>query len=431
MKQELLAKLRLALAVVLIGIFAGLGAAFLSWLIHKVEILAFGHSETTYRIVTDDTTWQRRLFSLAIGGVIIGALWAWLQVKGKPVVGIKGMMEGKKPSFMDNIAHSLLQILAVGVGAPIGREVAPREVGATFASYITRFCRIDDPKIFSVLVACGAAAGLAGVYHVPFAGAIFALEILIGVINVPYAVIAISTSVIATFVARIVISPEVFYLVPQIEMSTSHVWWSVLLGLLVGIPAKLFGKQVKWAEANRTSGKEVMITLPFVFVLTGIVAIWLPQILGNGRSAVQSAYWLIPVGLGALLFVFKWLMVIVNLRAGAFGGTLTPGFALGALFGLVAGGLIHSFGFHSMDVTMAAVVCSGAFLAVSMNAPLTAFALTIGFTGQGFDGYVPIIAGISVAMAVGNFFSFTKKDKDAKDTKDTATAKEAKAPAKA
>ncbi|RIY34606.1 chloride channel protein [Psittacicella gerlachiana] len=408
MKQELLLKLRLALAVILIGVMAGLGAAFLSWLIHHVEVLAFGHSETTERIVTNDTTWQRRLYALAIGGVIIGPLWAWLQLKGKPVVGIKGMMEGKKPSFNDNLAHSLLQIFAVGVGAPIGREVAPREVGATFASIVNRLCRIDDPKLFSVLVASGAAAGLAGVYHVPFAGAIFALEILIGVINIPYALIALSTSVIATFVARITVSPEVFYLVPQIEMSNAHVAWAALLGVLVGIPAKIFGQQVKWAESNRCHGKELMITLPFVFVLTGIVAIWLPEILGNGRSAAQSAYWLIPIGLGALLFVFKWIMVLANLRAGAFGGTLTPGFALGALFGLVVGGLIHLY-VPSMDVTMAAVVCSGAFLAVSMNAPLTAFALTIGFTGQGFDAYVPCLVAVVCAMAVGNFLPLSKK----------------------
>lgn len=415
MKENLLYKLRLALCVVLVGVMAGLGAAFLSWLIHHVEVLAFGHSETEYPVVTDDTTWQRRLYALAIGGIIIGPLWAWLQLKGKPIVGIKGMMEGKKPPVMDNLAHSLMQIFSVGVGAPIGREVAPREVGATFASLSARLCRIDDPKIFSVLVACGAAAGLAGVYHVPLAGAIFALEILIGVINIPYALIALTTSVIATYVARITVSPETFYQVPQITMDQAHVWWAVVLGVLVGIPAKIFGNQVKWAEANKVKGKELIITLPLVFVLTGIVAIWLPEILGNGRSTAQTAYWLAPISLGALLFVFKWIMVIANLRAGAYGGTLTPGFALGAVFGLVVGGLIHLVA-PSMDVTMATVVCSAAFLAVSMNAPLTAFALAIGFTGQGFDAYLPLLAGVVTAMAVGNFFPLSFKRKEEKSS---------------
>ncbi|MFC6276816.1 chloride channel protein [Psittacicella hinzii] len=392
------AKLRLVLAIIFIGVVAGLGAAFLSWLIHQVEHLVFGHSESEFRIVTDGTTWQQRLLGLTIGGVVIGILWACLQMFGRAIVGINGMIKGKKAPMPENIAHSLLQIFAVGVGAPVGREVAPREIGALFAGTIADKLKIDA-QMRSILVACGAAAGLAGVYHVPFAGTIFALEILIGVINVPYAIIALSISVIATFVARITVSAETFYLIPQISGTAEHIMWAAILGLLVGIPAKVFRLQVKWAESTRFSKKHLFWALPLGFIISGIVAIWLPQILGNGRSTAQTAYWAsVSLGVCISLFIAKWLTVLVTLKAGAYGGTLTPGLAIGAILGTSLGMIFH-FWFPSMDVVMAALVCSAAFLAVSMNAPFTAFALTIGFTGQSFDAYLPMLVCICMAYA--------------------------------
>lgn len=396
-------QIRIALATVVIGVCAGLGAAFLSWLIHVIEHFAFGHIESQTELLTEGTSWLRRILALTLGGLVIGYLWARLQIKGVPVVGINGMIKGDKASAKSNISHALLQIFAVGVGAPIGREVAPRELGALFATRVTRFFGID-PDTKKILIACGAAAGLAGVYHVPFAGAMFAIEILIGMISLPIALMALTTSLVATFVARIAVNPETFYQVPQIGPGVEHILWAIVIGACVGIPAKFFRWQVKKVEATRLNKNSLYWSISLSFFLTGLVAIFLPEILGNGRSTAQVAFWVIPFFSILAILIAKWVMVLVTLKAGAYGGVLTPGLALGAALGLTVGIVINAL-FPSMDLTVAAVTGAGAFLAVSMNAPATAYLLTLGFTGQSFDAYMPLLAAVVTAFAVSSLYN--------------------------
>lgn len=390
-------KISLVIAVIFVGVFAGLGAAFLSWLIHAIEQLAFGHSEKIYPIVTNDTTPQRRIIAMLIGGGVVTLGWWWLQTKVRPVLSISAMIKGEKPSAKANICHALLQIVAVGSGAPVGREVAPRELGALFAGHVADWFRIN-PEMRTVLIACGAAAGLAAVYHVPFAGAIFALEILLGAFSVRNATIAFAVSAIAVLVARIEISPETFYQVGQIDDSLAQTLWAGGVGLAVGVPAILFRKIAKQAEANRCQKSQVLWAMPLAFLITAIIAIWLPQILGNGRSAAQTAFWGMTIVFCFVLLVAKTSVVLLTLRSGVYGGTLTPGLAIGALAGLLIG-LFAQIIVPETDLLVATLAGSAGFLAVSMNAPFTAFALIVGFTGQGFDSYLPLSLAIAGAFA--------------------------------
>lgn len=402
--------LSLLLAIALSGVMAGLGAAALSWLIHGIEWLTFGHSEATTPIVTEGTTPLRRLMALTAGGVVAGVGWWALQRWGRPVVGITAAISAdtparRQPPLPEGIVHAVLQIIAVGSGGPIGREVAPRELGALFAGRISDVLRLDDDTR-RVLMASGAAAGLAGVYHVPLAGAVFALEILLCAFSVRLAMIALSTSLIATLVARIEVSPHVFYTVVAVDASLDHVGWAAVVGLLLGVPAMLFRQAVAHVESRRVHGQAVLWALPLSFVLTGMTAIWLPEVLGNGRSIAQTAFsgtqmTLLP---GFALLAAKTGVVLLSLRCGAFGGTLTPALAIGALAGVLTGMLAGQAGLP-VDLPAMALAGAVAFLAVSMNAPLTAFALIIGFTGQAPSAHLAMTAAIVCAMLTAHLFS--------------------------
>ena len=246
---------RLLLAMILTGVAAGLGAAALSWLIHGVEHLAFGQTEAQARIVTEGTTPERRMLALLGGGLVVTLGWALLQLRGRPVVGVNGAVAAdtparRRPPFFENVMHAVLQIVAVGSGAPIGREVAPRELGALFAGRIVDGLRLDD-EMRRLLVACGAAAGLAGVYQVPLAGTVFALEILLARFSIRYGMVALTVSVIATLVARVTVSTETFYVLGQISGSAVSVGWCALIGVLVGLPAAAFRRAVQHVEKHR------------------------------------------------------------------------------------------------------------------------------------------------------------------------------------
>ena len=416
-------RLHLVAAVALTGVAAGLGAAALSWLIHVVQHLAYGHSEAQMRIVTDGTTSEHRLWALLAGGLVVALGWTCLQLKGRPVVGVNGAVAAdtparRRPPFLENVLHAVLQIVAVGSGAPIGREVAPRELGALFAGRIADSFRLDG-EMRRILVASGAAAGLAGVYQVPLAGTIFALEILLGAFSIRAGVVALAVSVIATLVARIDVSTETFYLVNQVEGGTVMVLWAALVGALVGLPGAAFRRAVQQVESRRARGWGVLWALPLACLVTGVVAMWLPQVLGNGRSAAQAAYDGTTLALCAALLVGKTVVVLLTLRAGAFGGTLTPGLSIGALAGLLLALLVRLLpqtgwvpdvvvpglgALSQMDLLLSALAGSVGFLAVSMNAPLTAFALVLGFTGQHSAAILPMLAAVTMAMATASLW---------------------------
>lgn len=415
----------LVLAVVLTGVAAGLGAAALSWLIHGVEHLAFGQTEAQARIVTDGTTPERRMLALLLGGGVVTLCWALLQLRGRPVVGVSGAVVAdtparRRPPFLENVVHAVLQIVAVGSGAPIGREVAPRELGALFAGRIGDVFRLDD-EMRRVLVASGAAAGLAGVYQVPLAGTVFALEILLARFSVRYGVMALTVSVIATLVARVTVSTETFYVLGLMEGSGTTVVWCAVIGALVGLPAAAFRRAVQHVEKHRARGWDVLWALPLALLVTGTVAIWLPEVLGNGRSAAQTAFDGTTLALCLALLAGKTVVVLLTLRAGAYGGTLTPGVAIGALAGLALGLMLQPllallFSLQALqplwallpdvlahtDLVSAAVAGSVGFLAVSMNAPVTAFALVMGFTGQHHAAVLPLLASAGAAMSVSS-----------------------------
>ena len=141
--------------------------------------------------------------------------------------------------------------------------------------------------------------------------------------------------------------------------------------------------------------------------------------LGNGRSAAQAAYDGTTLALCAALLVGKTVVVLLTLRAGAFGGTLTPGLSIGALAGLLLALLVRLLpqtgwvpdvvvpglgALSQMDLLLSALAGSVGFLAVSMNAPLTAFALVLGFTGQHSAAILPMLAAVTMAMATASLW---------------------------
>jgi H+/Cl- antiporter ClcA len=173
------------IAVVLTGILAGLSGMVLALILHAIQHLAFGYSPgRSWRGVIST---GRHGFILASshlgnrgGGAIAGFGWWLLGRYGQKRVSIASAVANPSvpmPAGTTTI-HALLQIVTVALGSPLGREVAPREMGALGAGMVARKLGLlaDETR---TLVACGAGAGLAAVYNVPLAGALFSLEVML------------------------------------------------------------------------------------------------------------------------------------------------------------------------------------------------------------------------------------------------------------
>lgn len=391
--------IRLVMVTILVGLGAGLSGLTVSWLLHGLEHVAYGFGEGDFLDELPTPSNGRRVLALFIAGVVGGVGWWALRRWGRKVVSVEAAVEGTRMPVLASLGNVALQIVIVGLGASIGREVAPRELAALAAQWITRVTGVNQRER-RILVACGAGAGLAAVYDVPLAGAVFAVEVLLAELSIATVLPALATSAIAALVARLVTSASPLYDVPHLSLSPSLVVWSVVAGPVVGFGALGFLLLAKWAGDHRPKSWAILIVMPAVFTAVGVLSIWFPQILGNGRALGQLGL----TGSAPLLFiaavvVVKFASTVGTIGAGAAGGTLTPSLALGAGMGAVLGGLWLLI-WPGSSISTFAFVAAAAFLASSMKAPLTALVLVLEFTGQGTTLLIPTLLAIGGSVAI-------------------------------
>jgi H+/Cl- antiporter ClcA len=135
------------------------------------------------------------------------------------------------------------------------------------------------------------------------------------------------------------------------------------------------------------------------FTAVGALAVYFPQLLGNGKSAAQLGFDThLTIGLAAALLALRVAVTIGSLRAGAYGGVLTPSLAIGSLAGIVLGGVCGLFGI-GLPTGAFALIGATAFLASSMNMPITAVVLIAEFTHMRYAMLVPIVLAVAGSIA--------------------------------
>jgi len=397
---------RLAIVTLLTGVAAGVSGMGLGLLLHLVQHLAYGYSldaviggESFLQGVSDAPP-VRRVIVLAGCGALAGCGWWALYRYGRPLLAIKNAVQSPDRPMPqpETSIHALLQIVTVALGSPLGREVAPREVGAAFAGWLSRRAGLAAEET-RILIACGAGAGLAAVYNVPLAGALFVLEVLLGTVSFAAVLPAIVTSAIAARIAWIGLGDAIQYPVTPFPISGSLLTWSVLAGPLFGVAAFGFTRLAKTVTAKAPGDWRLIPSALIVFLGIGILAIDFPQLLGNGKGPIQlSLANDLSIRLALSLLVLRFAVTLAALRAGARGGMLTPGMTIGALLATVIGGLWTTV-WPGEPLEAFALVGAGAFLASSMKMPLTAIALTLEFTHAAQDILFPVIFAVSGSSA--------------------------------
>ncbi|RKU05343.1 chloride channel protein [Burkholderia sp. Nafp2/4-1b] len=401
---------RMAVVTILTGVGAGFGGMLLALLLHAIQHVAYGYSlahvvgtESFLSGVTQAGP-LRRLAVLVVCGLVAGGGWWALYRYGRPLVSIRRAVRAADPRmpFVSTTVHALLQIVTVALGSPLGREVAPREIGSLLAGRLAHRAGLT-PADCRLMVACGAGAGLAAVYNVPLGGAVFVLEVLLGTFDMRALVVAVVTSAIAAVVAWIGLGNEHQYTVPAFVLSTPLVAWSIVSGPLFGFAAYGFVRLTARARADAPKGRLLPVFSLLNFAVIGVLAMWFPQLLGNGKGPASLGFdGTLTIGLAATLLVLKVTIEASSLRAGAEGGLLTPGLANGALLGVVLGGL-WSLVWPGASIGGCALVGATAFLAASMQMPITAVVLLLEFTRANHDSLVPMLLAVAGSLVAYRF----------------------------
>ena len=388
----------MAAATVLTGLGAGGGGILMTIVLHAVEHAAFGYQEGSFGAGVQQAPHWRRVAGLAGGGLVTGVGWWLFRTRVHQPVSVTGAVrEGRPLPLLPATADALLQITAVGAGASLGREGAPRQIGAAFAGWLAaRFGLSAGQR--RTLLACGAGAGLTAIYNVPIGGALFTLEILLHSIALEDVLPAVVTSGIATVVTWPVLGNGPTYQVAPVSITASLLVATIAIGPAAGLIGHLFRHLATLGRESAPHGWRAAVLIPVTFACLGAVAIAYPDLLGNGKALAQFDFDARVPTTTALAFVWlKPLATAACLRAGAIGGLLTPSFATGASLGLALGAGWTAL-WPAGATTAFAITAAGALLAVTQRAPLTAVILAVEFTRVGERLLVPLVLATGLAL---------------------------------
>ena len=398
--QSLPYRLRLLLATLSLGIGTGLVGIACHYLLEGVQGLAFGQNKGDLLQQFNHAGGFRRFLVLGVTGVLAAGFWYILQRRYK-ILSIRRQIDlagDREPAFLAHLLHAGMQVAIVGAGASVGKEGAPREVGALLAGRLGKAFSLAI-KERKVLIACGAGAGLAAVYQVPFASSLFVFETLGLAFSWQNFLLVLTSTYLATWVAQPIVGQEAVYHLSAVSWSASSFLQGIVIAFLVTPLALVFSSLTKQASRKRWKDRNILWALPLAFLVLGCLAVFFPIFMGNGQVLAQAMLSSQQIPYLPLVLAVKGLLVYHLLRNGAYGGTLTPSFALGIGSGYLVSLLLTVLGIH-VDPALGMLLGATVFLGTTIEAPLTAIALNLGFTGQTWSLTIPLVLAASLSYVI-------------------------------
>lgn len=394
-------------ALILTGIGAGLAGGLLMRLLFFVERTAWPYGRSASHLVDAVARASAgRKFALLVGaGIVAGIGRRLLQRRGTGGHGAEvneAIWRGDaRMPVVRTFCRAVLSIVIVGVGAALGREGAVKQSGAACASGLgLKFGLSAEQR--KLLMACGAGAGVAAAYNVPFAGAIFAAEVLLGTLAIPQIAPALVASLVSTAVSWIFLPNRPIYPVSASPPNAAIVLWAAVAGPILGMAAAVYIRVIAWADSQKPRERGLWKVAAPVFALAAlaVAALRFPQVLGNGKDVVEAAYQLrYALGLVVVLFFLRLGATTACLAAGIPGGLFTPTLSCGSLLGGCLG-LATAAYVRPLHPATCAIVGGGAFLAAAMEGPVSAVAFMLELTHDIQPIMVPLLLAVAGAVLV-------------------------------
>ena len=381
--------------MLLTGIGAGVAAALLTQLLFLVQHLLWPGPHLL-DAAQSASAWHH-VWVLAAAGVLTGAgqivLGRLASSNSIDITEAITRFAGRMPALR-TLGSALLSVIVVGMGASLGREGAPKQAGAVIANTLSDKARLSDEQR-RLLVACGAGAGMAAAYGVPLGGALFAVEVLRGVLALRLILPALLASAAATGVAWLLGLPnEPTYAIPSYSLSGSIIAWAILAGPLFGLVSVAFVRVIAWADHNKPAGWRRLLAPIVTLGVLGGLSIAFPQLLGNGKDIAELAFTnqVVPP-LVLVLVLLRPLATVLCLGSGVPGGLFTPSLAMGALLG-AALGAGWSWIWPGAPLGMCAIVGSAAVLAATTHGPISSVILVMELTGRDRSFILPMLLSV-------------------------------------
>ena len=391
--------------VVATGVISGLGSVALLRILALVKGLAWGDSDT-FLLGFQSASALRRVLVPALGGLLVTASMMFVRRRlgGHGTAGIiesiwvhQGRLQLGR-AFL----RGFVSIVAVGMGASLGREGALVQTGAASGSWLADRFSVTRTQA-RLLVACGAASGIAAAYNVPIGGALFGLEVLLGSFALELFGPVVVSCVTATIIARVVEGNAPSYLIPSYQlMRPLELAVGLAMAPLLGIAGALYVKVLGWVEVQlyRVPRGAARLLPPLGMALVGVVAIRFPELLGNGYDTVKaSLLGEVPLSLLLALPFLKLAATAVCAGVGVPGGLFTPSLFYGALLGGALGELVQKvFPAVAAPPGAFALVGMAGVLAGTTHAAVSAVLIAFELTGD-YGVILPLMLSAVLAGA--------------------------------
>lgn len=403
----------LLILALVVGIICGLAAQLLKYMIHLISNLLTSHMN------------------------VVSGNWLYLLY---PVIGILIVTVFLKYVVRENISHGVTKVLyaisrrksrlkpknmyaslvaasvTIGFGGSVGAEGPIVFTGAAIGSNIGKAFRLS-PRVLMILVGCGAAAGIAGIFRAPIAGMLFTLEVLMIDLTGLTVMPLLLSSVAGAVVAYILEGYNAEFIFIQSEtFATGKIPYVILLGVICGLMSYYFTKVMFMMESMFGKMKKNHHKILTGGVILAILIFFFPPLYGEGYNAINALLrgdvssvmdgtifyldrdniWFLAFFI-AIVAMTKAFATSATNGAGGVGGTFAPSLFVGALTGFLFAFIINNLdlGIELSQKNFTLMGMAGVMAGV-MHAPLMAIFLTAEMTG-GYDLFLPllIVAGLA------------------------------------
>jgi len=389
---------------VIIGIVGGYGAVFIQHSIHLFQELLWGASFNLEML--ESVAWYYKMLIPLMGGIVVGLVIRFVAKEAKGH-GVPEVMEAI--ALRNGIIRArvvLAKLFAssfyIAAGGSVGREGPVVQIGSAVGSTIGQFLKVN-PKRMRTFVACGAASGIAAAFNAPIAGALFALEIILGDFAVAQFSPIVISSVMATVVSRSYLGDFPAFSIPSYSLeSPLELINYVVLGFLCGFVAIAFIKVLYFSE-DFFDGIEIPDYVKGAIggVMIGGMGVFFPEIFGVGYDSLQMALessmlWKI----GLILLLVKIIATSISLGSGGSGGIFAPSLFLGAMLGAFFGGIINIFFPEwTADSGAYALVAMGGVVGAATHGPIAAILIIFELSGD-YKIILPLMITTIIATLV-------------------------------
>lgn len=390
-------ELKLIAQGIIIGIFAGLMVCFYRYLLTTSESVLYTVLDIINGNVYLILLW---LFILATFGLITGFL-----IRLEPMSSGSGIpqIDGEVKGYLNVswwkvlISKTIGGTLATLSGLSLGREGPSIQIGGMAAKAISKIFKASKTDEHRFIIS-GSAAGLSATFNAPLAGVIFSLEEINHSFDRTLIFVGLIAVIVADFISKMIFGQSTIFNFQSPNIPLNYYWLLVVLGLIIGFLGYIYnlGMIVAVDFWDYFVKIPVELKMVIVFLITGIVGLFIPQILAGGHSMTNALEVAMPpLTVLIILLIAKYLLSVLCFSSGTPGGIFFPLLVLGAYVGAAFGSfVVPIFGLYHMIIYKFIIISMAGFFAATVRAPITGIVLISEMTGSTHSLIAMIIVSI-------------------------------------